>query len=213
LHDDEAQLIQSAREGDHDAFHELIRRYQGPLFGVLVRLVGDPGLAEELAQEAFVRAYRSLPGFREEARFGTWLVQIGIHAARDHRRRARRRANVVSLEELRDAGRLEGDPADLRPEADPQAALEGREAGRILGEALLRLPEQYREVLALKHFQGWSYEEIARLTGDTVGTLKVRAHRARHLVRQEMEGLGWDAGEQPRRTEGPSTGPMEAHYG
>ncbi len=197
--DDDTGLVAAAREGSEDAFRELVERHQGRLFGILVRLVGDAQTAEELAHEAFVRAFRALPRFRQEASFGTWLVQIGIHAARDLRRHRRRRAGVVSLDELREAGRREGDPADHRPFADPTSAMEDREARQALSEALGHLPAPYREVLALKHYQGWSYEQIAELTGDSVGTLKVRAHRARKLLRDELEAVGWDA-DAPRRS-------------
>jgi RNA polymerase sigma-70 factor (ECF subfamily) len=178
-----------------------VDRHKSKVYGILLSLVGDSDQAEELAQDTFVKAFTGIGDFREDASFGTWLVQIAIHGARDHRRRMSRlrRRRVVSLEALREARRYELEPADERRWADPRTRVEGREEEWFVREALETLPPEYREVLVLKHFDGWSYERIAELTGDTVGTLKVRAHRARRLLRDSLEKLGWEAGKKENR--------------
>jgi RNA polymerase sigma-70 factor (ECF subfamily) len=194
--DQDRAAVAAVKSGDTEAFRGLVDRHKGRVYSVLMSLLGDGELAEELAQETFVKAFTGLSGFREDASFGTWLVQIAIHGARDHRRRMSRlrQRQVVSLDALREAKRYDLEPADTRRSADPRTGVESREEVGLVREALQHLPQEYREVLVLKHFDGWSYEQIAESTGDTVGTLKVRAHRARRLLRDSLEKLGWEAG-------------------
>jgi RNA polymerase sigma-70 factor (ECF subfamily) len=190
--EDDVAIVEAVRDGDTEAFRTLVERHKRRLYAVLLRLVGDPSEAEELAQEAFVRAFRGLADFRRESSFGTWLVQIGIHAARDRMRSARRHV-MVSLEELWDAGRAKLELVDTSAAADPGHGVEAEEQRSLMRTALAGLPPEYREVLVLKHFEGWAYGEIAAVTGDTVGTLRVRAFRARQLLRERLTELGWDA--------------------
>lgn len=192
MSDADADVVEAVRAGDTDAYRELVDRHKRMLYGVIIRLVGDPDVAEELAQETFVKAYARIYEFRREATFATWLVQIGVNAARDHIRRTRRlrEKRVVSLDEFREN---HGDTTpDRRPASDPGAELEAEEAKTMMRRALAQLPSEYREVLVLKHFENWSYERIAEATGDSIGTLKVRAHRARRLLRERLLRLGWD---------------------
>ena len=184
--DDDRTAVEAVQAGDTEAFRLLVERHKGKLFGFIYRMVADPVLAEELAHEAFVKAYLGIGDFRQEARFGTWLIQIGINITRDylHRTQRLRRRGIVSLEELQEARRADLELADQRLDANPQAGLKEQEERDIMREAMARLPSEYREVLALKHFEGWPYERIAELTGDKVGSLKVRAHRARMLLRR-----------------------------
>jgi RNA polymerase sigma-70 factor (ECF subfamily) len=192
--DNDAAVVEAVKAGDTDAFRQLVDRHKRKLYGVLIRLTGDPDVAEELAQATFVKAYTSLSGFREDATFGTWLVQIGIHGARDHIRRAQRLRDrrVISLDAVREAHGDELDPPDARASSDPSGLVEGREAKALVRQAMAQLPPEYREVLVLKHFEGWPYEQIAVVTGDSEGTLKVRAHRARLLLKERMTDLGWE---------------------
>jgi RNA polymerase sigma-70 factor (ECF subfamily) len=194
--DEDSAVVQAVKAGDTEAFRHLVDRHKGRLFGVIVALVGDAARAEELVQDAFVKAYTGLAGFREDSSFGTWLVQIGIHATRDYIRWAGRQRghNVISFDELRAGQRAEFEPPDDRRAADPSTGVEDREGGELLRAAMNELPMEYREVVVLRHLEGWSYEEIAELTGDTTGTLKVRAHRARRLLKDSLERLGWNAG-------------------
>jgi RNA polymerase sigma-70 factor (ECF subfamily) len=194
--DQDQAAVAAVRSGDTEAFRGLVDRHKSRVYGILLSLVGDDDVAEELAQETFVKAFAGISNFREDASFGTWLVQIAIHGARDHRRRMSRlrKQRVVSLDALREAKRYDLEPADTRRSADPSTGVESREEVALVREAMEQLPQEYREVLALKHFDGWSYEQIAESTGDTVGTLKVRAHRARRMLREGLEKLGWETG-------------------
>ena len=178
----DAQIIATVLGGDREAYRHLVERYKDRVFGVLLRLVGDRDLAEDAAQEAFVKAYLALPRFRGESAFGTWLVQIAIHAARDRVRRQQRRWQVETAED--------DDPVDVAgPANDALANMVRDEDLDRLQLALQQLPEDYREVLVLKHLEEWSFEEIAQHAQASVGSLKVRAHRARRLLRQSLEKM------------------------
>ena len=191
--DEDRAVIQAVKSGDTEAFRFLVERHKGVLYGIIFKMVGNSQVAEELAQDTFVKAFEALGNFRGEAKFGTWLVQIGVHAARDHLRRKKRlrQQRIVSLDELRAAQRDDLEPVDKSPGANPLSWLDEREKQDLLQQALGHLPAEHREVIVLKHFVGWSYERIAELTGDSIGTLKVRAHRARKLLKEQMHNLGW----------------------
>jgi RNA polymerase sigma-70 factor (ECF subfamily) len=142
-----------------------------------------------------VKAFRALKDFRGDSSFGTWLTQIGIHAARDRMRSARRRS-MVSIDVPGEAHRPKLELVDTSPAADPGFEVEAEEERSLMRTALASLPPEYREVLVLKHFEGRAYGEIASVTGDSIGTLRVRAYRARQLLRERLTELGWlpDAG-------------------
>jgi RNA polymerase sigma-70 factor (ECF subfamily) len=193
--DADQAIVAAVKAGDTARFRELVDRHKARVYGVLMSLVGDDRLAEELSQETFVKAFTGLFGFREQATFGTWLIQIAIHNARDHRRRAQRwrGRNVVSLEALREANNEALTPRDMTRAADPTSRLEAREERVLVQRALAQLPHEYREVVVLKHLEGWPFDRIAAITGDSVGTLKVRAHRARRMMKEILMELGWEA--------------------
>ncbi len=177
------QIVESVRGGDTEAFRHLVERHQNTVYGMLLRLVNDPDSAEELAQETFVRAYRSLSGFRGEARFSTWLVQIALHAARD-RQRSKERTKIISLNELEERRGHEAKLEETRSAFDPLAELSESEFNARLQKGLESLPADYREVFVLRHLEELGYEQIAALTKSSVGSLKVRSHRARKLLRE-----------------------------
>ena len=185
---DDRTVITRIHQGDREAYRLLVDRYRDRVYGVLVRMTADQDLAEELSQDAFVKAYRSLDAFRGDSAFGTWVVQIAIHGARDHFRRRRRDHlhGVISLEDYMDqASSTRELPADDR-QIDALSRLQLDETTRRLERELADLPAPYREVFVLKHVEGWSFEDIAASTGDSVGSLKVRAHRARRMLRDAL---------------------------
>lgn len=206
LADEDRFTFDAIRGGSIDAFRDFVERHGDVVYSVLRRLVGSPDLAEELAQETFVRAYEGLDGFRGESGFRTWLVQIAINLVRDRRRAARRSPTVVSLEELRARSSIDADPPDQRPSVEPVGRLAQREVSARLERELEQLPVDYREAFVLKHVEGMPYEEMARITGQSVGCLKVRVHRARARLREaladvarEEQGHGRIIGTIPRR--------------
>lgn len=200
-HEDLA-VIDAVIAGDTEAFRHLVDRHKDRLFAVLMRLVGDSALAGELVQDSFVKAFHGLSGFRRDASFGTWLVQIGIHAARDHARRMGRHYQriTVSLEDVRGPDGSPGEIAEGGP--DPSRGVEAHEEGELLRRAIGDLPPEYRELIVLRHFDEVPYEEIAAMTGLTVGSLKVRAHRARKMLKERLLVYGWDGTRAPGLTKG-----------
>lgn len=190
-HEDRA-AVEAVKAGNTEEFRHLVDRHKDRLFAVIMRLVGDEALAGDLVQDTFVKAFHGLDGFRMDASVGTWLVQIAIHTTRDHIRRMGRRyqRNLVSLEEVRAIDGLTG--AATTGDSDPSRGVEAREESDLLQLALADLPLEYRELIVLRHLEDVPYEEIAEMTGLSVGTLKVRAYRARRLLRERLIAHGWD---------------------
>lgn len=197
MHDADAEIVREVQSGRTEAYARLVDRHRDRVFAVLLRLSGDRDVAEELAHEAFIKAYRGLGGFRGDAQFGTWIIQIALHLARDRVRRQRQRT-VVSLDELREQQENASALVETRSSFDPVEDLSARELKDRLETALERLPPSYREVFVLHHLEDVPYEEIARATGDSVGSLKVRAHRARKLLKDAL----FSDGPGDRRTTG-----------
>jgi len=216
LFDSDGTVVAAVKAGNTDAFRILVDRHKARLYAVLMTLTADPDTAEELAQETFVKAFTGIDTYRADACFGTWLIQIAIHAARDHRRRARRerRRSPLSLDDLPESQRNDTEVAvTAGRSSDPAARTQAREEAAMVQGALGRLPPEYREVLVLKHFEGWSYEDIARISDETPGTVKVRAHRARRMLRDALRELD----PFPRKTRRPPrtrrmAGAMRSHH-
>jgi RNA polymerase sigma-70 factor (ECF subfamily) len=175
-HDDDAGLVQRASDGDRAAFEALYRRHRDRVYGLLWRLAGgDAALAEDLLQEAFVRAWQKLDSFRGESRFGTWLHRLSANVAlTDRRTRVRR----LERETVLDGAVERSASGDRDVRAAEQLDLEAAIAG---------LPERARAVLVLYDIEGYSHAEIAELTGMAVGSSKAQLHRARRLVREDLE--------------------------
>jgi RNA polymerase sigma-70 factor, ECF subfamily len=175
-------LVHRTLAGDQEAFTALVEKYKDPVFNVAYRMLGNPTEAEDVAQEAFVRAYTQLRTYKETHRFSTWLLSIASHLAIDQIRRRRFLAlpleNVPFLEWIADVG--------AGPE---QAALEG-EASDEMQRVLNVLPTKYRVVLLLRYWYDFSYEEIASALQLTSPLVKARLHRARELVARTMKAQG-----------------------
>ncbi len=173
----DAELMRRWQEGDADAFEGLVRRWQRRVAGLLGRLAG-PGVAADLCQDVFLRVYQAGPRYREEGAFTTWLYRIVLNTARDAGRRARREPKRVA-------------DRDLPGDGGPDETVCRRETADAVAEAVAELPNPLRDVLTLRHYEGLSFEEIARLTGTPASTLKSRftAALARLRVRLEQQGL------------------------
>lgn len=169
---DEQEIIRRCLAGERDAYATLVDRYKSMAYTVAYRIIGDGDEAKDLAQEGFIAAYQHLRQFRSGSRFSTWLCSIVVNKCRDH---LRTRKDVVPVDDL--AGFRA--PAS----ADPERAAADGEASAALQKALNALPPEYREVLVLKHIEGWDYGEIAVALGISVGALKVRAHRGREMLK------------------------------
>ena len=171
------ELVQLAREGDRGAFSELVVRHQNEVFTLALRLVGDRELAADVAQEAFVRAWRALPKFRGDSRFTTWMHRITVNTAWSLRARAARR-RTERLDDLVYEPRATG--------MTPERAGELSELRPRLEAALRVLPTGTRTVVVLKDVYGWSHPEIAAHLDISVTAAKVRLHRGRKRLRDEL---------------------------
>ena len=180
----EDALAGRAAAGDTAAFAALVRRHQARVFGFILRMTGMRDEAMDLTQDTFMKAWQALPGWRPEARFGTWLLQIARNAALD----ALRRRQSVQFAPLDDALPV----ADLRP--GPEDVFAARQRSACLEVALARLPADQREILLLREIEGLSYDELATVLGVQEGTVKSRLARARAAL---SERLRRTAGEGP----------------
>jgi RNA polymerase sigma-70 factor (ECF subfamily) len=175
----EKELISRAQKGDRAAFAALVRAHQDEVYTLARRLVGDPHLAADIAQEAMVRAWRALPRFRGDAQLSTWLHRITVNTAWTQKERVRRN-RALHLEDFYEV------PAVPGP-ADPEVAGELSELRSRLRHALDLLPEGQRQVVVLKDVYGWSHGEIAETMGISVTAAKVRLHRARARLAKDLE--------------------------
>ena len=174
-HDDESMLVESARNGDSAAFEKLYRNNRDRIYGLLWRICGgDATLAEDLLQDAFIRAWQKLPSFRGESRFATWLHRLAANVALSDRRiRLRRVGREVPMDEVAQRTAI----GDRDVVADKRMDLE---------KAIARLPERARTVLILYDIEGYRHAEIAEMTGMAVGSSKAQLHRARKLIREVL---------------------------
>jgi len=187
---EEAALIASAQRGDLAAFDVLVLRHQQEVFAVAMRMLGDRHEAQDVAQDAFVRAYRSIGAFRGEAKLSTWLVSITMNLCRNRRRWWARRRRVIagSLDQPIETadGTLDQDVAD--PSPSPAVMAERRERQGQLAGALQMLNQDERSIVVLRDIQGYAYEEIAEVMGCRIGTVKSRLSRARLRLRALLDG-------------------------
>lgn len=175
----ELDLISRAQNGDRAAFAALVREHQDEVYTLARRLVGDPHLAADVAQEALIRAWRALPKFRGDAKFSTWIYRITVNTSWTHKKRAGRHQATPIEEHTQVAA-----PVDAR---HPEVAGEILELRARLRHALDSLPDAQREVVVLKDIYGWSHAEIADSMGITVTAAKVRLHRARARLARDLE--------------------------
>jgi RNA polymerase sigma-70 factor (ECF subfamily) len=172
----EWELVRRAQGGDVSAFEALYRDNVSRVYALCCRLAGESQLAEELAQDVFVRAWQRLSTFRGESAFSSWLYPLTVNVALSERRSRRRRtAHIVATD----------DPAPFEKASERPAV---PEAGLDLERALATLPPGARAVFVLHDVEGYKHEEIAELTGVATGTSKAQLHRARRLLREALSG-------------------------
>jgi RNA polymerase sigma-70 factor (ECF subfamily) len=172
-------LIGRAKQGDRDAFGELVAQHQHEVFTLAVRLMRDRDLAADVSQDAFIRAWRAMPKFRGDAKFSTWMHRITVNTAWTHRSKQKR----VRLDPL--------DSMASEPQAttlDPVRAGEAVSASPRIEEALMQLSSSIRAVVVLKDVYGWSHSEIADHLDISVTAAKVRLHRGRKELRHLLDG-------------------------
>lgn len=170
----EHELVERCREGDEQAFRELVERYKGLVYALVARSIPDRGRAEEVAQDVFVRVYRGLPSFRGESRMSTWIYRITVNLLAAERRRPRTEPFEGTGEVAREFG--------TEDYAFEEMTLRDR-----MEKALRRLPLQYQVLVNGHYLKGMRYEELAAALNLPLGTVKTHLHRAKRQLRQLLE--------------------------
>jgi RNA polymerase sigma-70 factor, ECF subfamily len=185
------EVVSRAREGYEEAYRELIRRYQRPVFSLIYRMVRDRELAEDLSQETFIKVLNAIDSYRPEFKFSSWIFKIANNAAIDQLRR--RELNTLSLQGAPDAttpDRVEATALQIGdPGESPLDELEARELGTSIEKAIQQLRPEYRSCILLRHVEGRSYEEIAETLDLPLGTVKTYIHRARAELKNALGPL------------------------
>jgi RNA polymerase sigma-70 factor (ECF subfamily) len=195
----DADVVALAQRGREDAFRELVRRYERPVFSLIFRMVRDSATAEDLAQDTFIKVLNHIDKYRPEFKLSSWLFKIANNVAIDHLRR--RQIATISMSGSPHAGtasEVEATSFDIAS-TDESAldALESKELGSAIEKAIGRLRPEYRSCILLRHVEGRSYEEIAATLDLPLGTVKTYIHRARQELRESLQhlrdgGLGAD---------------------
>jgi RNA polymerase sigma-70 factor (ECF subfamily) len=185
-------LVEQVQRGDRRAFDLLVIRYQQRILKLIMRYVRDPAEAQDVAQEAFIKAYRALPSFRGESAFYTWLYRIAINTAKNYLVSLQRRPVDYDLD-LQDPENYKYN-AMLRDEETPEGIAMQEELRHAVERAIASLPEELRTAIMLRELDGLSYEEIAQAMDCPVGTVRSRIFRAREAIDQGIAALdGTDA--------------------
>ena len=188
---DDRELAALAAKGREGAFRELLSRYERPVFSLIYRMVRDRTLAEDLAQEAFIRAFNAIGSYNTSYKFSNWIFKIANNHTIDHLRKRKLSTvsihgspNATSQDELSQT-RLVVESHD----ENPHEYLEHKELGGQIEEAIGQLREEYRTVILLRHVEGYAYDEIAEIMGLPLGTVKTYLHRARNELKERLSHL------------------------
>ena len=182
------QLVVRAQRGDKQAFGLLVQKYQRKLGRLLSRFIRDPAEVEDVAQEAFIKAYRALPAFRGDSAFYTWLYRIGINTAKNHLMALGRRAPTSTEVEAEEAEGFD-DGEQLRDINTPESVLLSNEIARTVNATIEKLPEELRRAIQMRELEGMSYEDIAQAMGCPIGTVRSRIYRAREAISEQLKPL------------------------
>jgi RNA polymerase sigma-70 factor (ECF subfamily) len=182
------ELVRRVQGGDQRAFGLLVDKYQRRISRLLSRMVRDPSDIEDITQEAFIKAYRALPGFRGESAFYTWLYRIAINTAKNHFAAQGRRAPTVATADLGD-GEGGEEPEFGADTATPDSVFQSKQVGLAVNRAIEQLPQELRTAIVLRELEGLSYEEIAAAMNCPVGTVRSRIFRAREAIALELRPL------------------------
>jgi RNA polymerase sigma-70 factor (ECF subfamily) len=180
------ELVARSQGGDLDSFNQLVRRWERPIYALAYRVIGREEDARDVCQEAFLRAYRSLGGFKGQAKFSSWLYRITLNLCRDWIRRERRTPVVQAPEGV--------DVVELAAEQGPSEPIEEivsrQDLGRAVARAMRSLSDDQRTAIILKEYQGMTFQEIADLLGCPLSTVKTRLYQGLTVLRRELERDG-----------------------
>jgi RNA polymerase sigma-70 factor (ECF subfamily) len=181
------ELVQRVQAGDKKAFDVLIMKYQQRIVHVITSFVHDPVEALDVAQEAFIKAYRAIPNFRGDSAFYTWLYRIAINTSKNHLTSRSRRPPLTDVDAIEATNYF--DAAELKDFDTPENSLMSEELEHIINLAISELPEDTATAIKLREFDGLSYEEIAQVMECPIGTVRSRIFRARESIDQKIKEL------------------------
>jgi RNA polymerase sigma-70 factor (ECF subfamily) len=184
------ELVARSQGGDLDSFNQLVRRWERPIYALAYRVIGREEEARDICQEAFLRAFRSLKGFKGQAKFSSWLYRITLNLCRDWIRRERRTPVMQAPEGI--------DIIELAAEQGPSEPIEElvsrHDMGRAVARAMRTLSDEQRTAIILKEYQGLTFQEIADLLGCPLSTVKTRLYQGLTVLRRELEQDGVKGG-------------------
>jgi RNA polymerase sigma-70 factor (ECF subfamily) len=183
----EEQLVKKSLQGDLQAFEELVLGYQSKVYALTYRYMGNEEDAYDMFQETFIKAYRSLPTFKGKSSFGTWIYRIASNVCLDELRRRKRRIPTLSLDEpatTLDGNELEVEIADTSYSAD--LLYEQKELSSSIQEVLNQMKNEHKTAIILRDMLDLSYEEMAKVLGCSIGTVKSRLSRARNILKEKL---------------------------
>ena len=192
--DVDAELVARVQGGDKKAFDLLILKYQRKIMRLLSRMIRDQSEIEDVAQEAFIKAYRALPQFRGDSAFYTWLYRIAINTARNWLASNKRRPSTPSSLENED-GETFDETDNLTDNTTPESELASRQIAQTVNKAIEDLPEDLRNAIVLREIEGMSYEDIAQSMNCPIGTVRSRIFRAREAIAEKLRPMMANSGD------------------
>lgn len=185
-------LIEKSLQGDRKAFEKLYYQHRDQIYGVLAQRLRDRDTLDDLVQNTFLRAFRSLHTFKGDALFSTWLTQIALNVYRSHLRSVQARQNWIQSSE--DPEAMQGVLHDYEKMSDPVRFVQDKERAELVRQTIDKLPERYRKAMWLRYVMDWSYEEITQALHVPLGTVKTWLSRARRQLKGEFRKMGLQAG-------------------
>ena len=186
--DKDLVLVRRAKRGDYKAFDLLVLKYQSRIIGISMKFVKDIHIAEDIAQESFIKAYKSLNSFREESAFYTWLYRIAANTSKNYLT-SKRRKKEYSESEVFSSEDANVDIFDIPGGDSPEEILAANNLREVIFESLSNLPEDIRTAISLREFEGLSYEEISEVLDCPIGTVRSRIFRGREIIQEKISPL------------------------
>ncbi len=183
----DSELIGRALDGSQEAYQKLLERYQKTVYHIVIKIIRNSDDAQDLVQETFMRAFNTLESYRSEFRFSTWLCKIAANCSIDYLRKKKIKAFSMDKPYETQDGSVEMELQDTG--ANPEEYLLRKQKLVSIEEAIKTLPAKYKEVIVYRHHDDKSYEEISKILGIPIGTVKARIFRARELLKKKLKGL------------------------